>query len=66
MGGLGLVGADLLGGHHEVEVDRDVAAGLPQQLVVDVREQAELVLLGELLQLRVGLLEGFPALHRVG
>ena len=66
VGRLGLVGADLLGGDDEVEVDRDVAARLPEQLVVDVREQAELVLLGQLLQLRVGLLEGLPALHRVG
>ena len=51
VGEVGLVGAHLLGGDDEVEVDRDVAAGLAEQLVVDVGEQAELVLLGELLQL---------------
>src|SRR5450755_829163 len=30
-----LVGTDLLGGHDEVEVERDVAARLAQELVVD-------------------------------
>ena len=40
VGGFGLVGAHLLRGHDEVEVDRDVPARLPEQLVVDVREQA--------------------------
>jgi hypothetical protein len=43
-----------------------VPARLPEQLVVDVRQQAEFVFLGQLLQLRVGLLEGLPALHGVG
>ena len=66
VGRVGLVGADLLGGDDEVEVERDVAAGLAEQLVVDVGDQADLVLLGDLLQHRVGLLERRPALDRVG
>jgi hypothetical protein len=37
--GVGLVGAHLLRGDDEVEVARDVAARLAQQLVVDVRDQ---------------------------
>src|SRR5579875_3833938 len=36
VGGVRLVGAHLLGSHDEVEVERDVAAGLAEQLVVDV------------------------------
>ena len=43
--GVGLVGAHLLRGDDEVEVDRDVAAGLAEQLVVDVRDQPDLELL---------------------
>src|SRR4051794_3230689 len=65
VGRVGLVGAHLLGGDHEVEVERDVAAGEPEELVVDVRDQAGLELLAELLELRVGLLERRPALHGV-
>ena len=61
---VGLVGAHLLGGDDEVEVVRDVAPRLAEQLVVDVRDQAGLELLGELLELRVGLLERRPALRR--
>ncbi len=53
-----LVGADLLGGDDEVEVERDVPARLAEELVVDVRDQADAVLLGDLLEDRVGLLEG--------
>src|SRR3954468_20909136 len=63
---VGLVGADLLRGDHEVEVGREVAPRLPEELVVDVRDQPDLDLLGELLQRRVGLLEGAPALDGVG
>src|SRR4051812_7845928 len=33
--GVGLVGAHLLGGDHEVEVHPEMAARLPEQLVVD-------------------------------
>ena len=63
VGGIGLVGADLLGGDDEVEVERDVAAREPEQLVVDVRDESRLELLAELLELRVGLLERRPALR---
>ena len=66
MGRVGLVGADLLRGDDEVEVQRHVAPGLAQELVVDVRDQPDLVLLGDLRKLRVGLLERQPALDRVG
>src|SRR3954462_15302760 len=54
--GVRLVGADLLGGDDEVEVAGDVTAGLAEQLVVDVGDQAGLELRAELLELRVGLL----------
>src|SRR3954469_1337951 len=64
--GIGLVGADLLSGDHEVDVGRDVAPREAQQLVVDVGDQPRLVLAEELLELRVGLLEGAPARDRVG
>src|SRR3954451_3004547 len=63
---VGLVGADLLRGDHEVEVDRHVAPRLAEELVVDVGDQPDLDLLLELLQRRVGLLERRPALDRVG
>ena len=65
MSGIGLVGADLLGGDDQIEVQRYVAPGLAQQLVVDVGDQPHLVVLGDLRQHRVGLLEGLPALDRV-
>jgi len=58
MGGVGLVGADLLSGHDQVEVDRDVPARLAEQLVVDVRDEADAVLLGDPREDRVGLLNG--------
>ena len=66
VGGVGLVGADLLRGDDEVEVDLEVAARLAQQLVVDVGDQPDLELLLEALELRVGLLERRPALDGVG
>jgi hypothetical protein len=66
VGGVGLVGADLLGGDDEVEVGLEVPARLAQQLVVDVRHEADLELLAEPLELRVGLLERRPARHRLG
>src|SRR4051794_1507613 len=62
---VGLVRAHLLGGDDEVEVRRQVPARLPEQLVVDVGDEAQLVLLGALLELRVGLLERHPALDGV-
>ena len=64
---VGLVGADLLRGDDEVEVERDVAPRLPEQLVVDVGDQAELVLLARASRAarRVSL-NGRPALDRVG
>src|SRR3954452_11905263 len=40
VGGIGLVGADLLRRDHEVEVEPEVPARLAEQLVVDVRDQA--------------------------
>src|SRR3712207_2025853 len=52
---VGLVAADLLRGHDEVEVHAEVAPGGPEQLVVDVREDPDLELLGEALELGVGL-----------
>ncbi len=64
--GVRLVGAHLLGGHDEVEVGLEVPPRLAEQLVVDVRDQADLELLGEAVELRVGLLERRPALDRVG
>ena len=64
--GVGLVGADLLRGDDEVEVDLEVAPRLAQQLVVDVGDQADLELLGEAVELGVRLLERRPALDRVG
>src|SRR5215207_5474588 len=66
VGGVRLVGADLLRRHHEVEVRLEVPPRLPQQLVVDVGDQPGLELLAEALELRVGLLERGPAHHRVG
>src|ERR1019366_6806095 len=48
VGEVGLVGAHLLRRQDEVEVDRDVAARLAEQLVVDVRDQTEPGLLREL------------------
>src|SRR3954454_14317518 len=64
--GVGLVGANLLGGDDEVEVRGDVPAGLAEELVVDVGHEARLELRLQLLELRVGLLEGHPALDGVG
>ena len=64
--GVGLVGADLLRGHDEIEVDLEVAARLAQQLVVDVGDQPDVELLLEALELRVGLLERRPALDGLG
>src|SRR4029453_1819701 len=61
-----LVGADLLGGDDEVEVRLEVPAREARQLVVDVRAQADLELLAEALELRVGLLERGPARDRLG
>src|SRR5215210_5862966 len=49
--GVGLVGADLLRGHDEVEVDLEVPAGLAEQLVVDVGDQPDLELLLEAVEL---------------
>src|SRR4051812_45125040 len=43
---VGLVAAHLLRRDHEVEVDAEVAAGGAEQLVVDVREDPDLELLG--------------------
>src|SRR5215213_6231882 len=60
-----LVGADLLRGHHEVEVRLEVAPRLAEQLVVDVGDEPDLELLAEAIELRVGLLERRPALDRV-
>ena len=60
VGGVGLVGADLLGRHDEVEVDAEVAPRGAEQLVVDVREDPDLVLLGEALELCVRLPERRP------
>src|SRR6188472_2293328 len=62
---VGLVGADLLRGDDEVEVVGNVAARLAQQLVVDVPDEPRRELLAELRELRVGLLERRPALHRI-
>jgi hypothetical protein len=64
--GIGLVGAHLLGGHHELVVLVDVPARLAEQLVVDVRDEPGLELLDELQDVRVGLAEGRPAVHAVG
>jgi succinyl-CoA synthetase beta subunit len=63
---IGLIGAHLLGGDDEVEVEGQVAPRLAEQLVVDVGDEPRLELLGELRQLRVGLLERGPALDGVG
>src|SRR5215218_10189570 len=62
--GVRLVGPDLLRGHDEVEVDLEVPARLAEELVVDVRDQADLELLREAVELRVGLLERRPAHDR--
>src|SRR3954451_5760061 len=64
--GVGLVGADLLGRHDEVEVRLQPAAGLAEQLVVHVGDQPDLELLLEAVELRVRLLERRPPLDRVG
>src|SRR3712207_7188846 len=55
---VGLVGAHLLRGHHELVVLVDVPPRLAEQLVVDVRDQPGLELLDEPHQVRVGLAEG--------
>src|SRR3954454_4210137 len=64
--GVGLVGADLLGGHDEVEVRLQPAAGLAGQLGVGGGGHPDLELLLEALDLGVGLLDRGPALDRVG
>src|SRR3954453_18787548 len=56
-GGVGLVGAHLLGGDDEIEVERDVPARLAEQFVVDVRDQAGLGAGGGVFRRPVGLLE---------
>src|SRR5205085_4533887 len=61
-----LIGADLLRGHDKVEIQRDLPSRLAEELVVDVRDQANFVLLGDLLENRAGLPERTPALYRVG
>jgi hypothetical protein len=58
--------SDLLRGHDQVEVDLEVPARLAEQLVVDVGDEPDLELLGEAVELRVGLLERRPALDRLG
>jgi len=63
---VGLVGAHLLGGDDEVEVVRDVAPRLAQELVVDVRDEARLQVLDGLVELGVGLAKRRPALDAVG
>src|SRR5579875_379507 len=63
---VGLVGAHLLRGDDQVEVERDVPPRLAQQLVVDVGDQPDLMILGHLLERRVRLRERLPPLHRVG
>src|SRR5205085_8092252 len=46
-------------------IERYVAAGLAEELVVDVREQTDLAFLGDLREHRIGLPEGGPALDRI-
>src|SRR3954470_7824155 len=64
--GVGLVGAHLLSGDDEVEVDAEVPPRRAEQLVVDVREDAYLELLGEAFELSVRLAERHPARHARG
>ena len=66
VGGIGLIGADLLSGDDEIEVERDVTPRLAEQLVVDVGDLADRVLLGHLHQGRIGLPKRLPAHHRIG
>jgi hypothetical protein len=62
-----LVGADLLRGDDEVEVDREVAAGLFEEVVVDVGEDAQSVAGGlEAFERLVRIGERLPVLERVG
>src|SRR5829696_1293972 len=66
VGWIGLVGAHLLRRDHEVEVGAEVPAGGTEQLVVDVRQDPDLELLGEPLELGVGLAERWPSRHARG
>jgi hypothetical protein len=59
--GVGLVGAHLLGGDHQVVVAGDVPARLAEELVVDVRDQARSGTCRRTSELRRGLLERRPA-----
>src|SRR5215207_8008279 len=62
---IGLVATHLLRGHYEVEVNSEMAPRRAQELVVDVRQDPKLELLGETLQLRVRLAKGRPGRHAV-
>src|SRR6185503_8850007 len=63
---VGLVGTHLLRRHDPIEVDAAVAPRRTEQLVVDVRQDPDLVLLGEALELGVRLAERSPIGHAVG
>src|SRR5215218_10115967 len=64
--GVGLVAAHLLGGDDEVEFGPQVAARDPQQFVVGVGDDPDLVLLAEPVHRRVGLAERQPVGNAVG
>src|SRR5215212_4229084 len=66
VGLVGLVGAHLLRRHDQVEIHPEVAPRRAEQFVVDVRQDPDLVLLGEALELGIRLTEGRPARDAVG
>src|SRR3954447_20075720 len=60
-----LVRAHLLRGHDQVPIGPEMAARRAQKLVVDVGDQPDLELLGEALELGVGLAKRRPARDRI-
>ncbi len=66
VGGVGLVAAHLLRGDDEFELGAQVPARDAEQLVVDVRDDSELVALAEAIHCGVGLAKRHPARHAVG
>src|SRR2546425_12355247 len=59
--GLGLIGSHMLGGHDEIERNREMFQGARQKIIIDVRQYSQHVLRGKPLKGRVRIGEGSPA-----